>query len=112
MYTMFKQSKFREAGKDRFRSLPPELYLLVLEQLNTRDHTATNSLTILNLACCARLHFQLITFWTARRAQRDIDLIKSFGEGLLISDNPEGSPKYISIFCKRLAGICAICNNR
>lgn len=108
---MREQAKFHEVANDRLGRLPPELYFMVLEALNSHDDTAMNSLAILNLARSARLHLDLITFWTGRAAQKDISLIKDLQVDLG-SFIPMGLHSNICIFSKRLAGICAICNNR
>ena len=81
---------------------------LILEALNSRDDAALNSLAILNLACCARRYFDFICFWVAKASQKDIALIRD----LEMDTIPMGPRTDISIFCKRLAGICAVCNNR
>jgi hypothetical protein len=84
---------------------------MILGALNSRDDTAANSLAILNLSRSAYIFFELINYWTADAVPSDISLIRNIDPDIVPAVSM-GSRTNISIFCKRLAGICAICNNR
>ena len=91
---------------------PPELYLQLLEFLNYSDETARGSITILNLSLLSRSHHELISCWASRVA-KDLRsrIMQEEAEGNIPSNNMRPQT-CLSILCKRLAGICAVCNCR
>src|SRR5438045_7829290 len=90
--------------------LPVELYHLVLDQIKSPDDTYCTSLAILNLARTSRLNFQIISLWAAAAAAQDIRVVRDIECESIIHAYPQRTS--IAILCKRLARICAICNNR
>jgi hypothetical protein len=94
--------------------VPPELYLMIIEVLaNSEDQTTKSALAILRLGHSSSSHRALISTWATRfGAKKDILELHQ----LQVQEQPwkrvnsEWTP--ISVLCKRLAGVCAICWNR
>jgi hypothetical protein len=91
------------------RNLPFEIYLAVLDQLNTTDIGFQSSLALLNLSLTSRLNAQIIGDWVtivvSKAAQRIRDLEKE-------ETIPRRGETDLAILGRLLGGLCTICNNR
>lgn len=62
--------------------LPIELYFMIPDNLNILDETYQCSLSILNLVCTSRSHFDLINYWTFSVANEDVERLKNILNGM------------------------------
>jgi hypothetical protein len=92
---------------------PPELYLLLLECLNCIDETAQGSVAILGVSLLSHSHYELVTSWVSRVAEEEILTMKELeSKGNMPPTRNERPRTCLAIFCKKLSGICAVCNCR
>jgi hypothetical protein len=103
---------------ERWGSLPPEIYLLIADALqNLEDETTKGGFAVLNLALSSRALCGLLTRWAKKSpiARADAISLKYIGAsvpGVLPWEKGETQRSALSIICKRIAGLCAICRNR
>src|SRR5277367_449135 len=101
----------REQDKSLLARLPNELYYTILEILGEEDETQRASLGILNLALSGYEHFTFVSAWCDRKTKADLATLNSLKQGNLITPSIYRQTG-LAVLCKRVAGICAICNNR
>lgn len=94
-------------------AFPAEIYLLIAEALQTNnDETTKSGLAILNLALSSRSHYALISRWASPIAESDVATLQKVlaDSGRYTRSQTFKSP--LSVLCKRISGICAICADR
>jgi hypothetical protein len=92
-------------------AFPAEIYPEILKYMDQLDYTTKTSKGILSMALSSRIHFALTSQWADKTVSKDIQLLSELEE---LGEIPRSDPPRtgLSILCKRLGGICALCNLR
>jgi len=95
-------------------AFPPEVYLIILDQLAYRDDTCRNALAILNLALCGKSMYGLVDEWARHNVKFLLHILEHSQDSGIRTwrDRSLGVQSPVAILCKRISWLCTLCNLR
>jgi len=88
--------------------VPFDIYLLVLDHLNTLDISFGSSLALLNLSLTSRINARIIRDWASIADSNNSRKIQELERDVI----PPRRRTNLAVLCRRLGGLCTICDNR